>query len=65
MAPPKQTQINFTCGFGFADVVVGRMRWLKMHVQIWGTEFARCGGGGGGGLPAVLDLEEAPGRGDS
>jgi len=26
MAPPKQTQTNFTCGSGFADVVVGRMR---------------------------------------
>ena len=23
MAPPKQTQTNFTCGSGFADVVVG------------------------------------------
>jgi len=65
MAPPKQTQTNFTCESGFADVVVGRMRLLEMHVQIWGTGFARYGGGGGGGLPTVLDLEEAPRRGDS
>jgi len=33
-----------------------------MHVQIWGTGFAGCGGGGGG-LPMVSDLEEAPGGG--
>jgi len=26
MAPPKQTQTNFTCGSGFADVAVGTMR---------------------------------------
>jgi len=26
MSPPKQTQTNFTCGSGFADVAVGTMR---------------------------------------
>ena len=42
MAPPKQTQTNFTYGSGFVDVVVS-----------------------GSGLTAVLNLEEAPGRGAS
>ena len=58
MAPPKQTQTNFTCGYGFADVAVGTMRCS------WGTGFAGCRGGGGD-LPVVLDLEEAPERENS